>query len=159
LHVADTAQDEGPLPRPEAPREKGAVLEFRAATKRYPGQTRPAVEGLTLTVPAGAYVVSAKTVMTALVGPQDPLGGLIQNNLAIGGRCKLDAAGDGDESLTNVVINQRQTPATLYMQLTRTVGAPSDFVLECSAGMPFRLSETSIIAQKVSNISLTNIPQ
>jgi osmoprotectant transport system ATP-binding protein len=38
-----------------------ATLEFRGATKRYPGQAEPAVKGLSLTVPAGEICV--------LVGP------------------------------------------------------------------------------------------
>ena len=38
-----------------------ATLEFRSVTKRYPGQREPAVEGLSLTVPAGEICV--------LVGP------------------------------------------------------------------------------------------
>ena len=38
-----------------------ATLEFRSATKRYPGQREPAVENLSLTVPAGEICV--------LVGP------------------------------------------------------------------------------------------
>lgn len=113
----------------------------------------------TLSVPAGAYVVTAKTVMSAILQPQSPLGGLIQTGLAIGGNCRLDTGGESDQSFTNIAVNQRQTPATLNMQTTTTAGAPTDFNLECTAGVPYRLSETSIIAQKVSNIVLTAIPQ
>src|ERR671916_138729 len=40
---------------------RAATLEFREATKRYPGQDRPAVDGLSLEVPAGEICV--------LVGP------------------------------------------------------------------------------------------
>jgi hypothetical protein len=117
------------------------------------------VQVASLNVPAGAYVVTAKTVMTALVPEQDILSQLVQSPGSLGGRCKLDAAGDGDESLQNVVINARQTPATLEMQITRTVGAPSNFTLECSAGSAFRLSDTSIIANKVGSITRTELPQ
>jgi osmoprotectant transport system ATP-binding protein len=56
LNSAETAQDQGPSPRPEA-----ATLEFRGATKRYAGQAEPAVEDLSLEVPAGEICV--------LVGP------------------------------------------------------------------------------------------
>jgi osmoprotectant transport system ATP-binding protein len=52
----DSAQTPGPSARPAA-----ATLEFRGATKRYPGQTEPAVDGLSLEVPAGEICV--------LVGP------------------------------------------------------------------------------------------
>lgn len=108
-----------------------------------------------MTVPPGAYVVTASTVMTALPGPQNPL---LPERDSPSGRCRLDVAGDQTQSLQNVVVNSKTTPATLYMQATRTVGAPSEFFLECAAGSPFRLSETSIIAAKVSSVALTAIP-
>jgi len=53
---SDSAQPSGPSLRPLA-----ATLEFRKATKRYPGQAEPAVKELSLTVPAGEICV--------LVGP------------------------------------------------------------------------------------------
>lgn len=53
---ADTAQPEGPKPSASA-----EPLEFRAATKRYPGSAVPAVDALSLKVPAGKICV--------LVGP------------------------------------------------------------------------------------------
>jgi len=42
---------------------EAATLEFRGATKRYPGHEEPAVNELSLTVPAGEICV--------LVGPSD----------------------------------------------------------------------------------------
>ena len=56
MNISDSAQPPGPLARPHA-----ATLEFREASKRYPGQTAPAVHELSLTVPAGDICV--------LVGP------------------------------------------------------------------------------------------
>ena len=56
MNISDSAQPSGPSPRPSA-----ATLEFRKATKRYPGQAEPAVKELSLTVPAGEICV--------LVGP------------------------------------------------------------------------------------------
>jgi osmoprotectant transport system ATP-binding protein len=56
LNSSDSAQPPGPSSRPPA-----ATLEFRKATKRYPGRPEPAVEELSLTVPAGEICV--------LVGP------------------------------------------------------------------------------------------
>jgi osmoprotectant transport system ATP-binding protein len=56
LTTANTAHTEGPSSSRQA-----AALEFRGATKRYPGADRPAVDGLTLEVPAGEICV--------LVGP------------------------------------------------------------------------------------------
>jgi osmoprotectant transport system ATP-binding protein len=56
VNISDSAQPPGPSSRPSA-----ATLEFRKATKRYPGQSEPAVEELSLTVPSGEICV--------LVGP------------------------------------------------------------------------------------------
>ena len=56
MNTFDSAHTSGPSPRPAA-----ATLEFRAATKRYPGQDEPAVAGLSLEVPSGEICV--------LVGP------------------------------------------------------------------------------------------
>lgn len=138
----------------------GSSTAYHAVRKTGP-EGQPAnlnVKIATLTVPAGAYNIIASTIMTALPGSQPLLAGLTGEGGAVGGRCRLDAAGDATESLQNVVVNGRGAPATLVMQTTRTVGAPADIVLECSAGVAFRLSETSIIAQKVSDIALTQVP-
>jgi osmoprotectant transport system ATP-binding protein len=56
VNTQNTAQSEGPSTYPEA-----ATLEFRGATKRYAGSARPAVDQLSLEVPAGEICV--------LVGP------------------------------------------------------------------------------------------
>jgi osmoprotectant transport system ATP-binding protein len=56
VNSSEAAQPPGPSSRPAA-----ATLEFREATKRYPGQTEPAVDQLSLEVPAGDICV--------LVGP------------------------------------------------------------------------------------------
>jgi osmoprotectant transport system ATP-binding protein len=56
VNTSDTAQPEGPSAFREA-----TPLEFRAATKRYDGTDRPAVDALSLDVPAGDICV--------LVGP------------------------------------------------------------------------------------------
>jgi osmoprotectant transport system ATP-binding protein len=56
VNSSDSAQAPGSSPRPAA-----ATLEFRQATKRYAGSTAPAVDALSLEVPAGQICV--------LVGP------------------------------------------------------------------------------------------
>ena len=58
MNSPESAQPPGSSP---SPRSDAATLEFRSATKRYPGQTEAAVEELSLTVPAGEICV--------LVGP------------------------------------------------------------------------------------------
>ena len=56
MNSPDSAQAPGPSARPAA-----ATLELRDVTKRYPGQQEPAVDSLSLEVPAGEICV--------LVGP------------------------------------------------------------------------------------------
>jgi osmoprotectant transport system ATP-binding protein len=56
VNSSESAQPPGPSSRSAA-----ATLEFRQATKQYPGQTEPAVDSLSLEVPAGDICV--------LVGP------------------------------------------------------------------------------------------
>lgn len=135
----------------------GAGTVYHAIRKAGP-ENQPngvAVTVASLSVPAGAYLVTASTVMTALPGPQNPL---LPERSSPEGRCRLDLAGDATESFQNVLVESKTAPATLYMQGTRTVGGPSEFVLICGAGSPFRLSETSIIATAVGNIVPTAIP-
>ena len=111
----------------------------------------------TLKVPAGAYSVQANMVMTAFAGPTNPLEALLGANGSLGGTCSLDAAGPRHSSTGTIVVNDRQTPTTFSMQLTRTVGEPAEFFLECAANAPWRASETSIIATSVDSISLTEV--
>jgi hypothetical protein len=111
----------------------------------------------TLTVPAGAYSVQANMVMTAFAGTTDPLSALLGANGSLGGTCTLNAGGPTQSSLGTIIVNDRQTPTTLSMQLTRTVGAPTDFSLDCSATAPWRASETSIIATSVDSVSLKEV--
>ena len=77
-------------------------------------------------------------------------------NGSIGGTCILDMGGVEASSLNTIAIINRQTPATFGMQLTRTVAAPTEIVLKCAAAnVPWRASESSIIATKVDSITQT----
>jgi len=109
-------------------------------------------------VPAGAYVVTANTIMTAFTGTTNILEALVGTNGSVGGTCILDFGGVTSSSLQTIAINDRQTPATLGMQLTRTVGAETEIVLRCASSIPWRASESSIIATKVDSITLTVTP-
>ena len=135
----------------------GAGTAYHASRRAGPeGQpANAAIKVASLSVPAGSYVVTASTVMTALPGAQNPL---LPERSGPEGRCRLDVGGDEAVSVQNVVVNSKTAPATLFMQTTRSVGGPTEFFLECGAGSPFRLSETSIIATQVSNIAVTAIP-
>ncbi|MEJ7825484.1 MAG: hypothetical protein WKF48_08635 [Solirubrobacteraceae bacterium] len=138
------------------PATSGSKTAFETVRKSGP-ENQPANQVLrvaSMTVPPGAYVITANTVMTAFTGETNPLDALLNVNGSLGGTCILDAGGVTAQSLQNIVISDRQAPATLGMQLTRTVGAPTEVVLNCAAGIAWRTSETSIIATQVDTIDL-----
>jgi len=126
--------------------------------RRAGPENQPANQLLQVTslkVPAGPYVVTANTIMTAFTGSTNPLEALLGANGSQGGTCTLDAGGVTSSSLQTIVINDRQTPATLGMQLTRTLPGETDITLKCAAGIPWRASESSIIATRVDSITQT----
>ncbi|MDX6690073.1 MAG: hypothetical protein QOG15_1530 [Solirubrobacteraceae bacterium] len=105
-----------------------------------------------LSVPAGAYVISAKTTQQAF-----PPTGILGQPVTVGlGHCKLDAAGDVDDSTETVAANQRSASGQHYMQMTRTFGATSTVSLICDAGVEWNTTNSSIIAEKVGSVSKTN---
>ncbi len=109
-----------------------------------------------MTVPAGAYAVTAKTVLTAFTGTSDIIEQLLGVNGSLGGTCILDFGGVQDSSLGTIAIVNRQTPSTFSMQLTRTVAAPTEILIKCAgANVPWRASESSIVATKVNSITQT----
>jgi osmoprotectant transport system ATP-binding protein len=83
----DTAQTEGPTAYPRA-----ASLELRNVRKQYPGASRPAIEDLSLTVPAGEVCVlvgpsgSGKTTAMRLINRMIPISG---GDILLGGRSVL----------------------------------------------------------------------
>ncbi len=107
-----------------------------------------------LTVPAGAYVATANMIMTAFTGTTNILEALVGTNGSQGGTCILDFGGVTATSLQTIAINDRQTPATLGMQLTRTVGAPTEITLRCAAALPWTATESTIIATRVDSVTL-----
>ena len=142
------------IAKPAAAAAPKAALEV---VRKSGPENQPANQVLrvaSLTIPPGAYVITANTVMTAFTGSTDILEALFNSNASVGGTCILDAGGVTARALQTIAINDRQTPATLGMQLTRTVGAPTEVVLNCAAGIPWRTSESSIIATKVDAITL-----
>jgi hypothetical protein len=138
----------------------GGVGQAYEAIRKAGPENQPAntiVTTATLTVPAGAYVITANTIMTAFTGTTNPLEALFGTNGSLTGSCTLDAGGVTQQSLQTIAVNDRQTPATLGMQLTRTVAAPMEIRLNCSATISWRLSETSIIATRVGGIALSEV--
>jgi hypothetical protein len=141
----------------KAPAAPAPRIAYEQVRKSGP-ENQPANQLLrvtSLTVPAGAYVITANTIMTAFTGGTNPLEALLGTNGSLGGTCMIDAAGVTATSLQTIAINDRQTPATLGMQMTRTVAAPTEIVLKCAGSIAWRASESSIIATKVDSITQT----
>jgi osmoprotectant transport system ATP-binding protein len=88
LHTVHTAQPEGPSASRQA-----VSLEFRAATKRYEGADRPAVDELSLEVPAGEICVlvgpsgCGKTTAMRMVNRMIPIS---DGDILVGGRSVRD---------------------------------------------------------------------
>jgi len=134
----------------------GGLTAFEKVRKSGPENVPAGQESrlASLTVPAGAYVITANTIMTAFTGTTNALEALFNTDSSLGGACTLDAGGVEAKAVQNIVINDRQAPATLGMQVTRTVGGATEIVLKCAAQIPWRTSETSIIATQVGSIDL-----
>jgi osmoprotectant transport system ATP-binding protein len=94
----DTAQAEGP-----SASHRAASLEFKEATKRYPGSDRPAVNRLSLEVPAGEICVlvgpsgCGKTTAMRMVNRMTDI---TEGDILVGGRSVRDR--DATELRRNV---------------------------------------------------------
>ena len=108
-----------------------------------------------MTVPAGAYVATANVIVTAFTGTSDIIESLLNVNAVLSATCILDFGGVQASALQTIAVNNRQSPGTFGMQLTRTVGAPTEVILKCAAPIAWRASEASIIATKVDSLTLT----
>jgi osmoprotectant transport system ATP-binding protein len=98
VNSPDSAQLPGPSSRPAA-----ATLEFRQATKMYPGQTEPAVDSLSLEVPSGEICV--------LVGPSG-----CGKTTAMRMANRMIDITDGDILLDGRSVNERK-PAELRREI------------------------------------------
>jgi len=106
-------------------------------------------------VPAGAYLFIAKATMSPDV--QDlGLGEILRQPKTGGGHCVLNAGGDVDDARQAILTPESSTPQTLNLQMTRTLGKPSDVVLNCDANIPWHANDASIIAIKLTSTSRTD---
>jgi osmoprotectant transport system ATP-binding protein len=94
LNTADTAQHEGSnaFAKSGEQESKAAELELQHVSKRYPGQTKPAIADLSFTVPAGEVCVlvgpsgSGKTTAMRLINRMIPITG---GDILLGGSSVL----------------------------------------------------------------------
>jgi hypothetical protein len=105
----------------------------------------------------GTYVLAAKTILAPTTGDQGLLTEVLKQPKTAGGHCVMSAGGDVDDSRAPIATPYSDTPTTLHMQMTRTLGAPTDIVLTCDAGVPWQATDTSIIALKLTGSSRTDV--
>lgn len=126
-----------------------ATEAFRKAgpEDQKPGQARVAtLKGL----PAGVYLITAKTILTATTGDLGVLSELLRADKTGGGHCVLDAQGDTDHARAPIATPYSSVPNTFYMQITRSVASPFDVALTCDSNVPWRASDTSIVATRLT---------
>ncbi len=108
-------------------------------------------------LPPGTYALFAKTIVTAEVGNLG-LGELLRQNKTVSAQCSLTAGGDQDNASQQVAGPYSQAPATMNMQLTRTIDTPTDIKVTCTVNdYPWNASDTSIVALKLSGSSRTDV--
>jgi hypothetical protein len=103
-------------------------------------------------LPAGTYALYAKTTLSPIIDDQG-LGELFRQTKTGDGHCQLDAAGDVDDARTTILSPYSQHPSTVNLQMTRTIDTPIDVKLVCDSNIPWKASDTSIIALKLQGSS------
>lgn len=98
----------------------------------------------------GTYAIFAKTTLSPNK-PEQGLGELLRSDRSGTGHCVLNAAGDVDDARESLTQPGAQQPSTLNLQLTRSFGEAGDVSLVCDSNQPFRASDTSIIALRLSS--------
>lgn len=106
-----------------------------------------------LSVPAGSYVITAKTIMTPILDNRNLFEGLFADDSGVSGECTLDVAGDADKGRATIAAGGKATPATIYTQITRTLNSAGTIALDCGSNVPWRTSDTSIIATGVEGVT------
>ena len=142
---------------PSARGAMGAEQAFEAVRPIGPsGAAAQSVEVARLKdVPAGAYVVLAKTVLGPDQGQQGLLTQLLEQGKTATGHCRLDAAGATDDALSPIASPGAAYSSTLALQTTRTTSQSADMVLTCDADrIPWRAGATSIVAIPVGSLAL-----
>jgi hypothetical protein len=105
----------------------------------------------------GTYMIIASTILSPTRGDQGLLTSVLQQPKTAGGHCVLQAAGDEAHTRAPIATPYSDTPTTLVVQMTRSIDKPSDIILQCDSGIPWKASDTSIIALKLTGSSRTDV--
>ena len=112
---------------------------------------------LDLALEPGTYAVFAKATLESIINDRGLLDTLLKDPKTVGGSCVLDVAGTGDHAIQPIVSPGSGNPATLNLQLTRTLDAPATATLTCQTSdkIHWRASNASIIALQVAGTQRT----
>lgn len=140
-----------------APAPAGAtILEAR---KQYGPEVNNAAGGeakvTELTLQPGAYAIFAKTTIAPRVPQAGLLYEVLKQDQTYGVGCTLDVAGSGDYGVAQLAQQGSAYPATVNVQATRTIAAPTTATFTCKVdGVAWKAENSSIIAVPAATISL-----
>lgn len=99
----------------------------------------------------GTYLLLGKSTISP-VSPVLGLGELLRQSKTSDAQCILGAGGDEDRARSGVTSPGSQSPASVNMQITRTIDKPTDVTITCDVNdIGWRASDTSIIALKLAS--------
>jgi hypothetical protein len=98
----------------------------------------------------GTYMLIGKAELSSTTKPGQGL--LLGEAKSGGGQCTLDAQGDADVGAAPIQTPFSNTPATLTMFLTRTIGSPTDITITCtSTNVGWSAATSSITAIQLAS--------
>jgi hypothetical protein len=106
----------------------------------------------------GVYAIFAKTTISPYSENEGLLWELFKDVKTAGGRCVLNAAGDEDVAVGNIMTPGSTSPVTMNMQLTRTFNEPHTVKVYCIVDdIYWKASDSSIIAIKLAGSTKTAV--
>jgi hypothetical protein len=109
----------------------------------------------------GTYALFAKTTISPVTGDAGILLELLaRQNRTVGAECALKAGGDEDRARDTIASPYSVSPATINMQMTRTIAEPTDITVSCTVeNYSWNAADTSIVALKLSGSSRSDVQQ
>jgi hypothetical protein len=106
----------------------------------------------------GVYAIFGKVTLSPYNENIGLLGELFKSAKTSAGRCVLNAAGDEDTSIGNIISPGSAHPVTMNMQLTRTFNEPHSVKIYCIVDdIVWKASDSSIIAIKLAGSTKTAV--
>jgi hypothetical protein len=107
----------------------------------------------------GSYLILGKSTVSTDVSNQGLLYELLKPAKTINSECVLASGGDQDNGRAGIASpGSQSSPATINVQMTRTIDKPTDVTLTCSANdVNWRASDTSIVAVKLTSSTRSDV--